>query len=612
MTANVCRTTWPRLRRAAALILAVLLLVMAVSPAAVWASEIIVVDEDPYAMTSMGEAADAIDKYLDVAFEYYLAGEANTAYKHVSNAYFVVYEVTGFERQTMTYISGSRKNAVELQFSSCKGAVRKELTEENKPVVRTELLKLKSMVREDANKLDTKNGLAATETKYYDAQGNLLASDPYPELAGDTDAATKYASMAEAAEAVNSLLDTSKDAYDGYDREAALDNYYTAYYTAYEGSGLSNEIYNYLGLEERTSAEDAFGKLRDIVTAFADGGSMQSKASKRAYSNLKKLMTADAEAVDTAIAAEKEAAAEEAAAAAAAAAAASGTDTSSSGGNSAVIFAGAFGIIVREGLEAILVIAAIIAYLVKSGHSKSLKSVYLGSVLGIVASFITAGILTVVKSKIGDAYGSQAQEVMEGITALIAVCVLFYVSNWMISKAEAASWTKYIDSKVQDSVETGSAFTLAFTAFLSVFREGAEVVLFYQPMLTDDGNPAMVWAGFGAGCVVLVGVYLAIRYLSIKLPIKPFFTATSILMAVMCVSFLGSGFKELAEGGVFDVTNIPWMPAENNVTDVLGIYPCAETIIPQLIMIGILAVTFTIAHYRGKMDAEKAAAAQAS
>ena len=237
-----------------------------------------------------------------------------------------------------------------------------------------------------------------------------------------------------------------------------------------------------------------------------------------------------------------------------------------------------------------------IAYLVKSGNQKTLRNVYIGSVLGIIASFIAAWLLSYLK-RVWTGAG-QSQEVIEGITALIAVCVLFYVSNWMISKSEAASWSRYIDDKVHSSVETGSSFALAFTAFLSVFREGAEVVLFYQPMLSE-GNPGMVWAGFGAGCVLLVFVYLAITKLSIKLPIKVFFTATSILMAVMCVSFLGSGIKELAEGNVFDLTlRVPGVP-ENDVIQIFGIYPWLETLVPQLILAIILLVTFLIAHYRG-------------
>ena len=266
-------------------------------------------------------------------------------------------------------------------------------------------------------------------------------------------------------------------------------------------------------------------------------------------------------------------------------------------------FLGAFGIIVREGLEAILVIAAIIAYLVKSGNRRSVRNVYIGAAAGIAASFAAAGVLAWAKQAFVGA--GMAQEVIEGITALIAVCVLFYVSNWMISKAEAASWKGFIDSKVQSSVEQGSSFALAFTAFLSVFREGAEVVLFYQPMLSE-GNPGMVWAGFGAGCVLLVFVYLAITKLSVKLPIKVFFTATSILMAVMCVSFLGSGIKELAEGNVFDLAlRVPGVP-ENDVIQIFGIYPWLETLLPQLVLSVVLLVTFLIAHYRGKMDALKA------
>ena len=267
-------------------------------------------------------------------------------------------------------------------------------------------------------------------------------------------------------------------------------------------------------------------------------------------------------------------------------------------------FLGAFGIIVREGLEAILVIAAIIAYLKKSGNpGKSLKNVYIGAVCGIAASFVAAAVLAWAKRAFTSA--GMAQEIIEGITALIAVCVLFYVSNWMISKAEAASWSRYIDNRVQSSLEQGSSFALAFTAFLSVFREGAEVVLFYQPMLSE-GNPGMVWAGFGVGCVVLVFVYLAITKLSVKLPLKVFFTATSILMAVMCVSFLGSGIKELAEGNVFDLSlRVPGIP-ENDVIQVFGIYPYLETLVPQLILSIILLVTFMMAHYRGKLDALRA------
>ena len=541
-----------------------------------------------------GAASDEIDKYLDAAFEYYLEGDNDSAYNSVNDAYFRVYEVTGFERQTMSYISGNRKNAVEMQFSTCKANVKKEETDpDTKAKVRASLTKLKSMIREDGNKLAEMAGEPATEMKYY-LHGEMVSEDPYADLAADPDAAAKYENWYEAATLVKEALDTAYMAYLDKDFEAAEDNINTAYYSIYEESGLGNRIYTDLSLEDRQKMDAHFSKLRSLI-AQGDEKYQKNKfrtSTDKAKNDILKL----AKRLDEKAEAEKAAAAAEA-----------GTETAEEKTESTrqsdprwLTFLAAFGIIVREGLEAILIIAAIIAYLVKSGNKSILKNVYIGAILGIAASFVAAGLLSYLK-KVWVGAG-QSQEVIEGITALIAVCVLFYVSNWMISKSEAASWSRYIDGKVQSSVAEGSGFALAFTAFLSVFREGAEVVLFYQPMLTE-GNAGMVWAGFGVGCVLLVFVYLAITKLSIRLPIKVFFTATSILMAVMCVSFLGSGIKELAEGNVFDlVLRVPGIP-ENDFIQIFGIYPYLETLVPQLILAIVLLITFMISHYRGKMDA---------
>ena len=542
------------------------------------------------------DAADEIDKYLDAGFESYLDGDAKAAYDNVSNAYFRVYETTGFERQTMSYVSGNRKNAVEMQFSACKNAVKKDNTDQETIVsVRSDLQKLKNMIREDGNKLAAMQGGEQSESKFY-KRGELVDSDPYPEYSADPNAAKKYENWYEAATLVKELLDTAYMGYLDKDFTAAADNLETAYYSVYEESGLSHKIYTDLSLSDRLNMEKQFSNLRSL------NDTAEEKYQKNKYrtttDKAKNTILKLAKRID-----DQEAEASAAAAAEAGETAEAAVAEAAPSDPRLLTFLGAFGIIVREGLEAILVIAAIIAYLTKSGNGKSLKNVYIGAVCGIAASFAAAAVLAWVKSAFASA--GMAQEIIEGITALIAVCVLFYVSNWMISKAEAASWSRYIDGKVQTSVEQGSAFALAFTAFLSVFREGAEVVLFYQPMLSE-GNPGMVWAGFGAGCVLLVFVYLAITKLSIRLPIKVFFTATSILMAIMCVSFLGSGIKELAEGNVFDLSmSVPAIP-ENDVIQVFGIYPWLETLVPQLILSIVLLVTFMIAHYRGKIDALKA------
>ena len=548
--------------------------------------------------TRWADAADEIDKYLDAAFEYYLEGDAKAAYDSVSNAYFRVYETTGFERQTMSYVSGNRKNAVEMQFSTCKAAVKKDNTDlETKIKVRSALTKLKSMIREDGNKLAAQQGGLLSEMKYY-LHGELVDTDPYADFSEDPNAAAKYESWYEAATLVKELLDTAYMAYLDKDFEAATDNLNTAYYTVYEESGLSHAIYADLSLKDREKMDAHFTALHSLISSASE--KYQKNKYRTGTDSAKNDILKMAKALDVK---EEEARAAAAAAAAEQLAAQMEEESASQSDPRLLTFLGAFGIIVREGLEAILVIAGMIAYLVKSGNQKTLKNVYIGSFLGVVMSFAAAWLLAWLK-RVWTGAG-QSQEVIEGITALIAVCVLFYVSNWMISKAEAASWSRYIDGKVQSSVETGSSFALAFTAFLSVFREGAEVVLFYQPML-NEGNPGMVWAGFGVGCVLLVFVYLAITKLSIRLPIKVFFTATSILMAVMCVSFLGGGIKELAEGNVFDLTlNVPGIP-ENDVIQIFGIYPWLETLVPQLILSIILLVTFLVAHYRGKMDALRA------
>ena len=288
-------------------------------------------------------------------------------------------------------------------------------------------------------------------------------------------------------------------------------------------------------------------------------------------------------------------------------------------GSAVAVFLGSFAIILREGLEAILIVGAIIAYLVKTGRKDSVVPVYIGSALGVVCSFVMAGVLNYLIARSAEYHMSQ--EVIEGIAALTAVVVLFWVSNWMVSKSESAAWSQYIENQVASGADRGSMFALAFTAWLAVFREGAEVILFYQPMLRED-RPDMVWLGFGVGVAALVVVFFLIRFLSIRLPLKPFFMGTSILMALMSISFLGAGVKELIEGAVFEeiewadfswVSNSPrwlsWIPY-NDTLDVLGIYPLVGTIVPQLILLAVTVVTFVMHLRRNRRLAAEAAAKQ--
>jgi len=249
-------------------------------------------------------------------------------------------------------------------------------------------------------------------------------------------------------------------------------------------------------------------------------------------------------------------------------------------------------ILLREGFEAILIVGAIIAYLRKSGNEKNLPSVYKGSLIGILASIVMALIL-ISLTKFGFQSG-QGQEVVEGVTMFIAVAVLFYTSNWMISKAESKAWSNYIQGRIQTSIDKKSMFGLAFTCFLAVFREGAEVILFYQAMFLGSssagGTVMAVILGILVAAVLLVFVYKAIIITGKKLPLKPFFYATSILMFVMVVAFVGGGISEFVDAGWITPKVLEGVPT----ISILGLFPYAETLIAQAIALVVVIASLVL------------------
>ena len=262
-------------------------------------------------------------------------------------------------------------------------------------------------------------------------------------------------------------------------------------------------------------------------------------------------------------------------------------------------FVTAFGLLVREGLEAILVIVAIVAYLIKTGNKNMLKGVYLGSFAAIIASVILAWALDTL---MGEQSGV-ARELLEGWTMFLAVAVLFYVSNWMLSKADTIAWENYISGKVQQSIDSKSQWTLIFAAFIAVMREGAELILFYSAAFTGGmSNPAYIAYGIGAGILVLIAVWVAFRYFSVKLPLRAFFMFTSILLFLMCISFMGKGVVELTEADV--ITGRTVIPAMNGFSiEILSIYDRAETLIPQIMLV-IAALWIMIPHMFRKKKKE--------
>lgn len=251
-------------------------------------------------------------------------------------------------------------------------------------------------------------------------------------------------------------------------------------------------------------------------------------------------------------------------------------------------FGQAFIILLREGLEALLVVAAIIAYLIKSGHKSMVKYIYMGLVAGIAASLVVAALFGLLFNGSGP-----QQEITEGVVALFAMLMLLYTSNWMISRSSVQAWNEYIRNQTTAAVSKGSLISLALLSFLAVFREGAETVIFYQAIFAvSSGADSMIWGGFVAAAAVLVVIFLLIRFASVRIPIRPFFAGTSALMCILVVIFAGGGVHALIEGDALAGAYIQGLPTN----DWLGFYPYVETISAQvvaaIVVIALLCASF--------------------
>jgi len=250
-----------------------------------------------------------------------------------------------------------------------------------------------------------------------------------------------------------------------------------------------------------------------------------------------------------------------------------------------------FFILLREGFEAMLVIMALVTYLRRTNPEK-VRIIWYGVYLALIASFATAYLITSVYEVSGE-----AQEALEGVTMLLAAAVLFYVSYWLISKSESTKWQKYINTKIDSAVEKGSAYTLALAAFLAVYREGAETVLFYQALaLGASGQSMALVSGFALASVSLIILFFIMRSATMRLPMGLFFSVTAILLYYLAFVFVGKGILELQLAHWVSST-----PIESMISiEFLGIFPTIEGIVSQLIFLLPLPIAYWVLSRKGK------------
>ncbi len=253
--------------------------------------------------------------------------------------------------------------------------------------------------------------------------------------------------------------------------------------------------------------------------------------------------------------------------------------------SSGVAFASSFFILAREGLEAILVLGAIAAFVVRTGRRDALRYLHLGWI-----SAIGLGVVTWVVSTYLFTISGATRELTEGLTALLASAVLFYVGFWMHNKLSARQWTHFVQTRIKAALDEKTLWGLAFMAFLAVYREVFEIVLFYQTLITqvaDDARQSVFSGAMAAAAVLALGAWGLFRF-GIRLPLRTFFMVSAGIMMVLSVVFAGKGVAALQEAAILPVNTIPFPRI-----DILGIYPNLEALGAQMVII-LLAVMFSV------------------
>ncbi len=259
-------------------------------------------------------------------------------------------------------------------------------------------------------------------------------------------------------------------------------------------------------------------------------------------------------------------------------------------------------IILREGLEAVLVLGAILGFMRATDSDPKYSAwVYLGVLGAILLSILTWWVAQhVIKVSV------QHRALMEGTTNLAAVVVLFIVTNWLFHKAYVVDWVTFMRARISGALSSGSAVTLAGLGFTVVYREGFETVLFYRALLFDAGVvPVLV--GFIAGGVVIAAVAYGILRMSMQIPIKRFFTATTVLLLLLALNFTGSGVHELQEAGIISTNLLAHVPENPILTEILGIFPTLETVMAQGVFMTLIAATFAYSRWLGRRSVITAA-----
>ena len=514
------------------------------------------------------EVSKAMDKQLNSGLKTYKDGNTAGATSDFMGAYNKIYVASNFTAVVHDTIGADKQLAQQQAFQSVQNL---SYTPGNDDQLAQQIDALTADLDATAQQLDANADLAKPKAYAEALQAQLAKERKELDAKKKKNPGKGNRSWTDVANEMTPILDNAYKAYEKGDGAKGATLVNNAYYQYYEKLGFEKNVMNVISGDRVSQVEYQFKMTRKIMR---DGGS--DKEIKQHVDDLKSWLVEDAATLD------------------------GGASGNVNGFTKLVTSSAgqAFLILIREGLEALLVVAAVIAYLVKSGNKRFAKWIYLGVVAGLAGSGLVAVLFTFLFGGSGP-----VQEISEGVCALIATLMLLWTSNWMLNKSSVEAWNNYIRNKTeaavagaQSKVESGQGLglgmiaSLAMLSFLAVFREGAETVIFYESIYSMSQDAHGMWVGGLAAAAVLIVIFLILRFTSVKIPIGPFFLVTSIVMAALVVIFAGGGIHALIEGDLIEGTYLSSVPTN----DWIGLYPYVETITAQVIAAIAVVVLFVV------------------
>lgn len=469
-----------------------------------------------------------------------------------------------YEAGDITAIQDATRRAYyeHYQVSGLEQQIQHRLGDELNDQFVADLLEIRSLASEE-------NNADAVEMAVQQVIGELLNNVEDLKAAPEVnDQWTRVATS------IVELLDQAGQDYASGNYDGAYNNARDAYLAHYEAHGLEKATISYIGQSRVNSLEAMFQDLRQ----WARDVSVSTDEYNQTVTELSEAIAYDGAQIDQFTSGD--------------------TEMGWTG------FFAAFLILLREGAEALLVVAAVVTFAMKAGRKDQLVGIVVGVVAAVALSIGLAVLFSILTAT---ATTGLSQELLEGITGFLAVIMLVWVAIWIHNKADAKAWDRYIQKQAGEKVASGGVLALGSVAFLAVLREGSETILFFAPILAGARSSAdhlKIWGGVAAAAIVLAVLFILVWKFGVRLPLKQFFTVMSALIAVLAITILGGAIKELQDATLISAHAVSGVPT----VSVLGLYPTAETLLAQALLLVVFVIMWIVSRRNKKTPALAASA----